>query len=75
VVDSLDRHGDPLDMTLWHSVQQLTWPRKIPSRSPPFERCACQGPKRQPASWLYYLLRDDAELRIKVLPLLAKEPQ
>jgi len=32
-------------------------------------------PKRQPASWLYYLLRDDAELRIKVLPPPAKEPQ
>jgi hypothetical protein len=57
-----------IDMKLWHDVQRIAYPKRSPSNSPPFTRGLHMGPKRKPASWLYYLLLDDAELRAKVLP-------
>lgn len=57
-----------IDLALWHQVQRIVYPKRTPSNGAPFARDAGLGPKRKPASWLYWLLADDAELRAKVLP-------
>jgi hypothetical protein len=51
---------------LWRECQRIAWPRKSPSEYPPFAREIC-APWRRPASWLYYTLLDDPELRAAVL--------
>jgi hypothetical protein len=58
----------PADMDLWHTVQRIVYPRAaLPSNHPPFPS-ETASPKRRPASWLYFTLLDDAQLRAKVLP-------
>lgn len=52
------------DSHLWDQVQRITYPSRFPSLHPPFEREGC-GPKRKPASWLYYTLLDSPALRIR----------
>lgn len=48
---------------LWELVQRIVYPRRWPSDHPPFARETC-GPKRKPASWLYYMLLDNPPLRL-----------
>jgi hypothetical protein len=55
-----------IEMTLWHAVQRIVYPRRSPSYGPPFRRETC-APWRRPASWLYYTLLDSPELRAKVI--------
>lgn len=53
------------DSGLWHQVQRIVYPRRFPSNHPPFERSEC-SPKRKPASWLYYTLLDNPEVRLNM---------
>lgn len=58
------RNGNqPIDRDLWEKVQKIVYPKKPISTGPPFPKCGCQGPLKQPASWLYHLLREDPRLR------------
>lgn len=57
-----------IDRQLWQQVQRIVYPKRSPSSRPPFPRSAEMGPKRKPASWLYYQLHDDSHLRDQVFP-------
>lgn len=56
-----------IDLQLWRQVQRLVYPKRFPSSHPPFPR-SITSPAHKRASWLYYQLAEDAQLRAKVLP-------
>jgi len=45
-----------VDMSLWHKVQRIVYPKEMPSDGLPYAAKTC-GPGRRPASWLYHVLR------------------
>jgi hypothetical protein len=54
---------DPaVDPGLWQRVQELVYPRRTPSKYPPFARSEASVTRKR-ASWLYYTLLDDRSLR------------
>ncbi len=54
------------DLELWRQTQRIVYPRRWPSDHPPFSRAEVSV-KRKRASWLYYTLLDNFDLRAKVL--------
>jgi hypothetical protein len=52
---------------LWRRVQRIVYPRREPSSGTPYSRRCEMGPKKKPASWLYWLLLDNPTLRRQVL--------
>ncbi len=56
-----------IDMQLWHECQRIVYGKRrgwSPSSSPPFAPDHRQGPKRQPASWLYNQRVNNHALRV-----------
>lgn len=58
----------PKAPALWWMCQKIVYPKRVPSKHPPFNKEECSAKKKK-ASFLYHLLLEDSALRWKFIIL------